>query len=61
MGLFNFLKRSEVTASPAATRHPLRRPPRETGGPVVQTGLRAGQNRTRTQTGQWRKKRADAG
>lgn len=35
--------------------------PRETGGPVVKTGPTAGQNRSRNQNGQWRKKRSDAG
>jgi len=35
--------------------------PKETGGPVVQTGPTAGQNRSRNQDGTWRKKRSDAG
>jgi len=35
--------------------------PRETGGPVVRTGPTAGKNRTTTKSGQWRKKRSDAG
>ena len=35
--------------------------PRETGGPVVKTGPTAGQNRTRNDNGEWRKKRSDAG
>lgn len=35
--------------------------PRENNGPVVKTGPTAGQNRTRTESGTWRKKRDDAG
>jgi hypothetical protein len=35
--------------------------PRETGGPVVRTGPTAGQNRSRTDKGKWRKKRSDSG
>ena len=35
--------------------------PRDTGGPVVKTGPTAGQNRSRNQDGQWRRKRSDAG
>ena len=35
--------------------------PRETNGPVVKTGPNAGKNRTRKETGPWRKKRSDAG
>lgn len=35
--------------------------PKDTNGPVVQTGPTAGQNRTRKATGEWRKKRSDAG
>ena len=35
--------------------------PRYTHGPVVKTGPTAGQNRSRTSSGQWRAKRSDAG
>lgn len=35
--------------------------PRETGGPVVQSGPTRGENRSRNQDGEWRKKRSDAG
>ncbi len=35
--------------------------PRDTNGPVVKTGPTAGQNRSRNNDGQWRKKRSDAG
>lgn len=35
--------------------------PKDTHGPVVKTGPTAGQNRSRTKGGQWRKKRGDAG
>jgi hypothetical protein len=35
--------------------------PNQTGGPVVKTGPTAGQNRSRTQDGAWRKKRSDTG
>ena len=35
--------------------------PRDTHGPVVKTGPTAGQNRSRNQNGQWRRKRSDAG
>ena len=35
--------------------------PRYTHGPVVKTGPTAGQNRSRNQDGQWRRKRSDAG
>ena len=35
--------------------------PKDTHGPVVKTGPTAGQNRSRNQNGQWRKKRSDAG
>lgn len=35
--------------------------PRDTHGPIVKTGPTAGENRSRTQTGQWRRKRSDAG
>lgn len=35
--------------------------PKDTGGPVVKTGPTAGQNRSRNQDGQWRRKRSDAG
>lgn len=35
--------------------------PRETGGPVVKSGPTAGQNRSRNQDGEWRKKRSDTG
>lgn len=36
-------------------------PPRETGGPTIQTGPRAGKNRARRVDGAWRRKRSDAG
>jgi hypothetical protein len=35
--------------------------PKDTHGPVVKTGPTAGQNRSRNQNGQWRRKRSDAG
>lgn len=35
--------------------------PNQTGGPIVKTGPTAGQNRSRNQDGQWRKKRSDSG
>jgi hypothetical protein len=35
--------------------------PRDTNGPVVKTGPTAGQNRSRNDDGEWRKKRSDAG
>lgn len=35
--------------------------PSNTHGPVVKTGPTAGQNRSRNQNGQWRRKRSDAG
>ena len=35
--------------------------PKDTKGPVVKTGPTAGQNRTRNDNGEWRKKRSDAG
>ncbi len=38
-----------------------RKSPRDTHGPVVETGPNAGRPRTRNQDGQWRKKRSDAG
>ena len=35
--------------------------PRDTHGPVVQTGPTRGQNRSRNKNGRWRKKRSDTG
>ncbi len=35
--------------------------PRDTGGPVVKTGPTRGENRSRNDGGEWRKKRSDAG
>ena len=35
--------------------------PKDTHGPIVQTGPTAGQNRSRNKDGRWRKKRSDAG
>ncbi len=35
--------------------------PKDTKGPIVKTGPTAGQNRSRNQNGEWRKKRSDAG
>ena len=35
--------------------------PRDTGGPVVKTGPTRGENRSRNEDGQWRKKRSDSG
>ena len=35
--------------------------PKAPKGPVVKTGPTAGQNRTRNDNGEWRKKRSDAG
>ena len=35
--------------------------PKDTHGPVVKTGPTAGQNRSRTKGGQWRRKRSDTG
>lgn len=57
MGLFDFF--TPKKSSPA--KHPRNRPPRETRGPVVQTGPNAGKNRSRTKAGTWYKKRSDAG
>lgn len=56
MGFFDFLAPKKTSA----TKHARNRPPRETRGPVVQTGPTAGFNRSRTQAGTWRKKRSDA-
>lgn len=38
-----------------------RKPPSETGGPVVDTGPTTGENRSRNKDGRWRKKRSDSG
>lgn len=35
--------------------------PKDTKGPIVKTGPTAGQNRSRNESGEWRKKRSDAG
>lgn len=35
--------------------------PKETHGPIVQTGPTKGQNRSRNKDGKWRKKRCDTG
>lgn len=35
--------------------------PRDTNGPVVKTGPTKGENRSRNNNGQWRKKRSDTG
>lgn len=35
--------------------------PKDTHGPIVKTGPTAGQNRSRNEDGEWRKKRDDAG
>ena len=35
--------------------------PKDTKGPIVKTGPTAGQNRSRNQDGEWRKKRDDSG
>ncbi len=35
--------------------------PKNNGGPLVKTGPTAGKVRSRTKTGEWRKKRSDAG
>ena len=35
--------------------------PKDTGGPVVKTGPTRGENRSRNDDGQWRKKRSDSG
>lgn len=35
--------------------------PKDTKGPIVKTGPTSGQNRSRNQDGQWRKKRSDTG
>lgn len=43
------------------TKKDHRKSPRETGGPVVKTGPTAGQNRSRNKSGEWTKKRSDAG
>lgn len=37
-----------------------KKPPSETGGPVVKTGPTRGENRSRNNDGTWRKKRSDA-
>jgi hypothetical protein len=34
--------------------------PKDTNGPIVRTGPTAGQNRSRNNDGEWRKKRSDA-
>ena len=44
-----------------ALNHATNASPSQTHGPVVKTGPTAGQNRSRTQKGRWRKKRSDAG
>ncbi len=38
-----------------------RKSPKDTNGPVVKSGPTAGQNRSRNQDGQWRRKRSDTG
>jgi hypothetical protein len=58
MGLFSLFRTSSSSSSTA--KYPRNRPPRETHGPVVQSGPTAGQNRVRNGNGQWRKKRSDA-
>lgn len=35
--------------------------PKDTKGPIVKTGPTAGENRSRNEDGEWRKKRSDAG
>lgn len=35
--------------------------PKDTHGPIVKTGPTSGENRSRNQNGQWRKKRNDSG
>lgn len=35
--------------------------PKDTNGPIVKTGPTSGENRTRKSSGEWRKKRSDAG
>jgi len=35
--------------------------PKDTKGPIVKTDPTAGENRTRNDNGEWRKKRSDAG
>lgn len=35
--------------------------PKDTGGPIVKTGPTKGQNRSKNENGQWRKKRSDSG
>ena len=35
--------------------------PKDTKGPIVKTGPTAGENRTRNDNGEWRKKRSDSG
>jgi len=35
--------------------------PKDTGGPVVKSGPTRGDNRSRNQSGEWRKKRSDSG
>lgn len=35
--------------------------PKDTGGPIVKTGPTKGQNRSKNDNGQWRKKRSDSG
>ena len=39
----------------------LSKSPKDTGGPVVKTGPTRGENRSRNDDGQWRKKRSDSG
>ncbi|MBR4863280.1 MAG: hypothetical protein IKU07_01785 [Oscillospiraceae bacterium] len=52
--LFPFIRNAVQTCTCSAS-------PKDTHGPVVKTGPTAGQNRSRNQNGQWRKKRSDAG
>jgi len=35
--------------------------PKDTGGPIVKSGPSKGQNRSKNENGQWRKKRSDSG
>lgn len=35
--------------------------PKDTKGPIIKTGPTVGQNRSRNQDGEWRKKRSDSG
>ena len=49
-----------VVGKKVANSKAKKKPPQETGGPIVDSGPTKGQNRSRNQDGTWRKKRSDA-